>query len=269
MKRFIMTIAAALMITASASAMSYSEARSEAQYLTDKMAYELGLDDEQYAEAYQINLAYLQGVDDYDDIYANVWNIRNRAFRTLFSYNQWTRFIGANYFYRPLEWRNGDFYLNVYNRYPQRDMAMNRMGNRRSMEYGNMRRTNDDRGYGMEYGENRNMNGNRGMGYNNGRNMNNDRNMNEGRNMNEDRNMSFGNDRNENNNRNMSFNNDRNENDNRGMSMGNNTQRQNNDRSMSFGNGNRSFSNNGNGMSNSRMQSNETQMNGHFGGGRR
>jgi hypothetical protein len=261
MKRFIMTIAAALMITASASAMSYSEARSEAQYLTDKMAYELGLDDEQYAEAYQINLAYLQGVDDYDDIYANVWNIRNRAFRTLFSYNQWTRFIGANYFYRPLEWRNGDFYLNVYNRYPQRDMAMNRMGNRRSMEYGNMRRTNDDRGYGMEYGENRNMNGNHGMGYNNGRNMNEERNMNNDRYMNENRNM--------NNNRDMSFNNDRNENDNRGMSMGNNTQRQNNDRSMSFGNGNRSFSNNGNGMSNSRMQSNETQMNGHFGGGRR
>lgn len=256
-----MTIAAALMITASASAMSYSEARSEAQYLTDKMAYELGLDDEQYAEAYQINLAYLQGVDDYDDIYANVWNIRNRAFRTLFSYNQWTRFIGANYFYRPLEWRNGDFYLNVYNRYPQRDMAMNRMGNRRSMEYGNMRRTNDDRGYGMEYGENRNMNGNHGMGYNNGRNMNEERNMNNDRYMNENRNM--------NNNRDMSFNNDRNENDNRGMSMGNNTQRQNNDRSMSFGNGNRSFSNNGNGMSNSRMQSNETQMNGHFGGGRR
>jgi hypothetical protein len=46
MKRFIMTIAAALMITASARAMSYSEARSEALYLTNKMAYELGLDDE-------------------------------------------------------------------------------------------------------------------------------------------------------------------------------------------------------------------------------
>lgn len=177
MKRFIMTIAAALMITASASAMSYSEARSEAQYLTDKMAYELGLDDEQYAEAYQINLSYLMDVDDYGDIYSSVWSVRNRSLHALFSYNQWARFIGAKYFYRPLGWRNGDFYLNVYNRYPQRDMAMNRMGRGRGMEYGNMRGMNDNRGYRMEYGEHQDMNRERSMSYNNERGMNGDRSM--------------------------------------------------------------------------------------------
>ena len=51
-----------LTVTISANAMSYEQARREALFLTDKMAYELNLTDEQYEAAYEINLDYLMGV---------------------------------------------------------------------------------------------------------------------------------------------------------------------------------------------------------------
>ena len=41
---------------ASASAMSYEQARQQALFLTDKMAYELNLTEEQYEAAYEVNL---------------------------------------------------------------------------------------------------------------------------------------------------------------------------------------------------------------------
>ena len=59
-------------------AMSYEQARNEALFLTDKMAYELNLTDEQYEAAYEINLDYLMGVTTYDDVYGSYWERRNR-----------------------------------------------------------------------------------------------------------------------------------------------------------------------------------------------
>ena len=56
MKKIIMTLVAMLTIAASGKAMSYEQARNEALFLTDKMAYELNLTDEQYEAAYEINL---------------------------------------------------------------------------------------------------------------------------------------------------------------------------------------------------------------------
>lgn len=46
MKRMIIAIMAMLTITVSATAMSYDQARREALFLTDKMAYELNLTNE-------------------------------------------------------------------------------------------------------------------------------------------------------------------------------------------------------------------------------
>ena len=61
MKKMLMTLMAMLTIAVSASAMSYEQARNEALFLTDKMAYELNLTDEQYEACYEINLDYLMG----------------------------------------------------------------------------------------------------------------------------------------------------------------------------------------------------------------
>ena len=56
MKKIIMTILAMLTICIGTKAMSYEQARREALFLTDKMAYELNLTDSQYDAAYEINL---------------------------------------------------------------------------------------------------------------------------------------------------------------------------------------------------------------------
>lgn len=68
MKKMIIALIALLTITVSASAMSYNQARDEALFLTDKMAYELNLTDEQYEAAYEINLDYLMSIDSYDNL---------------------------------------------------------------------------------------------------------------------------------------------------------------------------------------------------------
>ena len=59
MKRYMMTLMMALTAWTAAMAMDYETAREQAYYLTDKMAYELNLNDQQYNDAYEINLDYL------------------------------------------------------------------------------------------------------------------------------------------------------------------------------------------------------------------
>ena len=59
MKKIFLSLIAMLVLTLSANAMSYEQARQQALFLTDKMAYELNLTEEQYQAAYEINLDYL------------------------------------------------------------------------------------------------------------------------------------------------------------------------------------------------------------------
>ena len=56
MKKIILTMLILVSATISANAMSYLQAREQALYLTDKMAYELNLNEQQYEAAYEINL---------------------------------------------------------------------------------------------------------------------------------------------------------------------------------------------------------------------
>ncbi len=56
MKKFAFALVMLFTMTVSASAMSYEQARNEALFLTDKMAYELNLTEDQYEAAYEINL---------------------------------------------------------------------------------------------------------------------------------------------------------------------------------------------------------------------
>ena len=120
MKRILMITILGVAVHASVSAMSYREARREALYLTDKMAYELGLSDEEYDEVYRINLNYLRRINTYDDAYTSCWDYRNSALRAIFTANQWGIYVNADAFYRPVSWRNGGFYHRIYSRYPDR-----------------------------------------------------------------------------------------------------------------------------------------------------
>ena len=121
MKKIMMTLVALLTIAATGKAMSYEQARNEALFLTDKMAYELNLTDEQYEAAYEINLDYLMGVNSYDDVYSTYWERRNLDMSYILLDWQWQAFINASYFYRPLYWDGGYWHFGIYARYPHRD----------------------------------------------------------------------------------------------------------------------------------------------------
>lgn len=121
MKKMMMTLVAMLTIAATGKAMSYEQARNEALFLTDKMAYELNLTDEQYEAAYEINLDYLMGVTSYDDVYSTYWERRNLDMSYILFDWQWQAFCAATYFYRPLYWDGGYWHFAIYARYPHRD----------------------------------------------------------------------------------------------------------------------------------------------------
>ena len=93
-----MTLVALLTMAVSTHAMSYEQARNEALFLTDKMAYELNLTDEQYEAAYEINLDYLMGVTSVDDVYGVYWERRNLDMSYILLEAQWNAFIAASYF---------------------------------------------------------------------------------------------------------------------------------------------------------------------------
>lgn len=108
-------------VSISANAMSYEQARNEALFLTDKMAYELNLNDEQYEAAYEINLDYLMGVTGQADVFGAYWERRNLDLSYILFDWQWNAFVAASYFYRPLHWEAGYWHFGIYRRYPHRD----------------------------------------------------------------------------------------------------------------------------------------------------
>ena len=121
MKKMLFTLVTMLTIAATANAMSYEQARNEALFLTDKMAYELNLTDAQYEAAYEINLDYLMGVTSYDDVFGVYWERRNLDLSYILYQWQWDAFRAATYFYRPLYWEGGYWHFGIYARYPHRD----------------------------------------------------------------------------------------------------------------------------------------------------
>lgn len=108
-------------MTVSASAMSYEQARQQALFLTDKMAYELNLTDDQYEAAYEVNLDYLMSVDNYNDLYGTYWAQRNTDLGYILLDWQYRAYLNASYFYRPLYWDAGFWHFGIYARYPRRD----------------------------------------------------------------------------------------------------------------------------------------------------
>lgn len=97
--------------------LSYSDARNQALYLSDKMAYEMGLNAAQYAAVYEINLDYLLNLRSYNDFYGSYWARRNSDLRYVLSRYQYDYYMDAGYFYRPLGYQNQTIVYNIYNRY--------------------------------------------------------------------------------------------------------------------------------------------------------
>lgn len=117
MKKFILSLILACSALA-AQAMSYERAREEARFLTDKMAYELNLNDQQYNDCYEINLDYLLNLTTEDDlVYGSYLTYRNADLRHILFDWQWTLFAAADYFLNPVSWIRGAWYFPVYRYY--------------------------------------------------------------------------------------------------------------------------------------------------------
>ena len=121
MKRILSALVALLFVVLQAQSMSYEQARREAFFLTDKMAYELNLTQDQYDAAYEINLDYLMSVSTVDDVFSAYWTRRNLDMSYILLQWQWDAFRAATYFYRPLYWSDGFWHFAIYARYPRRN----------------------------------------------------------------------------------------------------------------------------------------------------
>ncbi len=120
MKKIMMIMAVMVTIATRAAAMSYTEARTEALFLTDKMAYELNLNARQYEAVYEINLDYMMSLVSHTDILGSSWVYRNYRLGDVLDRWQYDRYMAVTYFYRPVVWTNNRWHFSVYTHYTDR-----------------------------------------------------------------------------------------------------------------------------------------------------
>ncbi len=106
-----------MVMTVSANAMSYNAAKSDALFLSDKMAYELNLTAAQYETVYEINLDYLMSLNGHADIFGIWWDRRNDDLRHVLNAWQYDKFLTLEHFYRPVAWKAGSWSFAVYAHY--------------------------------------------------------------------------------------------------------------------------------------------------------
>ena len=112
-----MIMAMMVAIATSASAMSYEQARMQALFLADKMAYELNLSDAQYEAAYEANLDYLMSINSRRNLYGSYWTRRNSLLEMILAPWQYAAYAAADYFFRPVYWASNAYQWRIYNRY--------------------------------------------------------------------------------------------------------------------------------------------------------
>ena len=128
MKALRTTLAAVVLfigaMTVNAQSMSIAAMRSNARFLTDRMAYTLGISDPFVIdEIYRINYDYIWGVNEYlDDValgyyyddYMAVVAARDIALRNLLGVRLWNRVVNYSYFYRPIVFANRGWRFSIY-----------------------------------------------------------------------------------------------------------------------------------------------------------
>ena len=120
MKNTIMIMVTLLAIATTTKAMTYAQAREQALFLTDKMAYELNLTEEQYEAAYEINFDYLMQIRGTGNVYAAPWRQRNIDLSYILYDWQYAAYEAASYFFRPVFWNDGYWHFSIYSHYPHR-----------------------------------------------------------------------------------------------------------------------------------------------------
>lgn len=109
-------------------AMSMSKVRENARFLTDRMAYELNLTPMQYDDVYEVNYDFIDNIryimDDVVrgyghavDRYYQFLDYRNDDLRWILSASQYRRFMGVDYFYRPVYTTASNWLFRIYKVY--------------------------------------------------------------------------------------------------------------------------------------------------------
>lgn len=111
-------------LTMNAQRMSYDAMCNNARFLTDRMAYELGIRSMSLIDdLYRINYDYIYGVNDYlDEVaygyhyddYMEICAQRDYALRRLLGDLMWDRLVRYNYFYRPIVFANRGWHFSIY-----------------------------------------------------------------------------------------------------------------------------------------------------------
>ena len=91
-----MILAVMMVMTISATAMSYNAAKHEALFLSDKMAYELNLTAAQYEAVYEINLDYLMSLNGHGDVFGIWWDRRNADLRFVLTPWQYDKYVALH-----------------------------------------------------------------------------------------------------------------------------------------------------------------------------
>ena len=110
-------VAMMMVMTISANAMSYTAARNEALFLSDKMAYELNLTPAQYEAVYEINLDYLMSLNGHADVFGIWWDRRNMDLKFVLTAWQYDKYMSLTYFYHPVAWKAGNWTFTIYSHY--------------------------------------------------------------------------------------------------------------------------------------------------------
>ena len=120
MKKIMMTMAMIVTIATSATAMTFNEARDHALFLTDKMAYELGLSPTQINNVYEINYDYIVSVAIQGERSSFCQSRRDADMRFVLSDYQYHLYKKTNYFYRPMSSSRKVWSFHIYNYYTDR-----------------------------------------------------------------------------------------------------------------------------------------------------
>lgn len=113
MKKLILTLALVMGMTTQMLAMSTGTIRTNARFISDRMAYELDLTPMQYDDCYEINYDFIYmvskimndvvyGYGDAIDIYYRLLDNRNDDLRYVLNSRQYAKFMALDYFYRPI-----------------------------------------------------------------------------------------------------------------------------------------------------------------------
>lgn len=120
-----------VMPTADAFAYSISSARRDARFLTDRMAYEMNLTEDQYDDVYEVNFDFIYRAGNImPDVirnrnrainqYYDFLDVRNDDLRWILSDLQYNVFAGIDYFFRPIYITGSNWLFRVYSFYPDR-----------------------------------------------------------------------------------------------------------------------------------------------------